>query len=340
MTDARPPRGDAPSPDLVMETFLGYQRAAALQAAVRLDLFTAVAEGVASPAALARRCGAAERGMRILCDYLTVLGFLEKDDGGYRLGRDAAVFLDRRSPAYLGSIGDFLLDPAMTRLFLADPVAPVRNGGSAGLGTLAPEDPVWIRFARAMAPFVGPQARLVAGFLGDGAPPRTVLDVAAGHGLFGIAAAEAFPDAEIVALDWAPVLEVARENAAAAGVAGRLRFLPGSAFEVAFGTGFDVVLLPNYLHHFDAPTCVALLRKARAALADGGRDVAVEFVPDEDRVAPPVAAMFAYVMLATTPAGDAYTFAELEGMFREAGFTRVERRPLPPSPQSAIIAGS
>lgn len=338
MTDARPVDGGPPSPDLLMETFLGYQRAAALQAAVRLDLFTVIAEGAGDPPTLAARCAASARGLRILCDYLAVLGFLRKEGTVYRLGRDAAMFLDRRSPAYLGSIGDFLLDPAMTELFLKDPVATVRNGGSEGLGSVSPENPIWIRFARAMAPFVAPQARMVAALLGERAPPRKVLDIAAGHGLFGIAVAEAYPDAEVIAVDWAPVLEVARENAAKAGVADRLRVLPGSAFEVEYGTGFDVVLLPNFLHHFDAPTCVALLRKVRAALADGGRVVAVEFVPNEDRVSPPIPAMFAYVMLSTTPSGDAYTFAELERMFRSAGFTRVELSPLAPAPQSAIIA--
>jgi ubiquinone/menaquinone biosynthesis C-methylase UbiE len=338
MTESRPPRGDAPSPDLIMETFLGYQRAAALQAAVRLDLFTAIAEGAVEPASLAIRCAASARGLRILCDYLTVLGFLEKNGGAYRLGSTAATFLDRRSPSYLGSVGEFLLDPAMAALFLADPAAPVRNGGSEGLANLAPENPVWVRFARAMAPFVGRQAQMLAALLADGPHPRKVLDIAAGHGLFGIAVAEAFPSAEVVALDWAPVLEVARENAAAAGVGGRHRLLAGSAFEVACGCGFDVVLLPNFLHHFDAPACTALLKKVRAALTDDGRIAIVEFVPNDDRVSPPLPAMFAYVMLATTPAGDAYTFAEFERMLREAGFTRIERRPLDPTPQSAIIA--
>jgi ubiquinone/menaquinone biosynthesis C-methylase UbiE len=215
----------------------------------------------------------------------------------------------------------------------------VRNGGSDGQANVAPENPIWVRFARAMAPFVAPQARMVAEMLGRSEPPpRKVLEIAAGHGLFGIAVAEANPAAEVVAVDWAPVLEVAHENAAAAGVKGRFRLLPGSAFEVEFGTGFDLALLPNFLHHFDEPTCVGLLRKVHAALVEGGRAVAVEFVPNEDRITPPLPATFAFVMLATTPAGDAYTFAELERMFRTAGFAAVERQELAPTPQTAILA--
>jgi hypothetical protein len=103
------------------------------------------------------------------------------------------------------------------------------------------------------------------------------------------------------------------------------------------GGPYDVVLLTNFLHHFDPPTCETLLRKVRAALKPGGRAAALEFVPDESRVSPPEAATFALTMLATTPAGDAYTFAEYQRMFAGAGFARSTFHPLPPSMQQVVI---
>jgi hypothetical protein len=66
--------------------------------------------------------------------------------------------------------------------------------------------------------------------------------------------------------------------------------------------------------------------------------VTLEFVPDASRVTPVEAASFALTMLATTPAGDAYTFAEYESMFARAGFARSELRELTPSPQRVIIS--
>jgi hypothetical protein len=113
---------------------------------------------------------------------------------------------------------------------------------------------------------------------------------------------------------------------------------PGSAFDVDYGTGYDVVLLTNFLHHFDVPTCESLLRKVHASLAEGGRAVTLEFVPNEDRVSPPQAAAFSMMMLGSTPAGDAYTFAELETMFRNAGFARSEMHELPPTIQRVVIS--
>ena len=160
----------------------------------------------------------------------------------------------------------------------------------------------------------------------------------AGHGIFGITIVQRYPKAHITALDWPNVLEVSKENAKAAGVADRYDTIGGSVFEVDLGGGHDVVLLPNFLHHFDAPTCEKLLRKVRGALADGGRVVTLEFIPDDDRVNPPMAATFAMTMLGTTPAGDAYTFAEYERMFRSAGFARSELRELPATVQRAVIS--
>jgi ubiquinone/menaquinone biosynthesis C-methylase UbiE len=151
-----------------------------------------------------------------------------------------------------------------------------------------------------------------------------LLDIAAGHGIFGISFAQAHPKLEVTALDWAPVLEVAKENAQKFGVADRHHLLPGSAFEVEFGTDYDVVLLTNFLHHFDITTNEKLLKKIHSALADGGHVVTLEFVPNDDRVTPPMHAAFAMTMLTSTAKGDAYTFAELRQMFSNAGFTSSE----------------
>lgn len=339
LLDGDIPATAAPSPDPFLGTMTAYQRSAALKGALDLDLFTAIGAGAATVPALAERCAASPRGTRILCDYLTAAGFLRKAGDTYALTSDSATFLDRRSPAWVGAAAEFLYAPELREAF-ADVAQAVRRGGTAlaGAGTVTPEHPVWVRFARAMAPLMRMPARAVVDLVEvDAAAPLRVLDVAAGHGVFGLAFAEAYPRAEVTALDWPAVLEVARENARAAGVDGRFRTLAGSAFETPLGGPYDLVLLPNFLHHFDPVTCERFLATAGRALAPGGRVVTVEFVPDEGRVTPPHAAMFSLVMLCSTPAGDAYTFAELDAMFRRAGLTRnLLHGPGPAGPQVII----
>jgi SAM-dependent methyltransferase len=317
-----------------------HQRTEALKTAVELEVFTAIAEGNSTPAQIANRCQASEKGIRVLCDFLTIMEMLTKQNGHYALTLDSSVFLDKRSPAYIGGTTEFLGSPLLTgsAKFMTE---AVRKGGTAmdDEGTVAPENPVWVTFARAMAAMMALPAQMIPKLVDPAADRKLkVLDIAAGHGLFGIGFAQNNPQAEITALDWAAVLEVAKENAEKAGVADRYSTIPGSAFDAEFGTGYDVVLLTNFLHHFDPPTCETLLRKVHAALADGGRAVTLEFVPNDDRVTPPDAAGFSMVMLLSTPSGDAYTFAELESMFAHAGYSRSTLHPLPPTIQSVVIS--
>ncbi|KQV28559.1 SAM-dependent methyltransferase [Rhizobium sp. Root1203] len=326
------------SPALVVDGMFAYRKTAALKAAIELELFTMIGGVGRTAKSLAAESGYAERGLRILSDFLVVSGFLTKNGEDYALTPSSQVFLDRRSPAYMGAAIDFLASPEMVSLFLDDPAASVRNGGAVGLANVAPDNPVWVRFARAMGAFTGGSAQALASEVaGWPKPPAKVLDVAAGPGAFGIEIAKVASSARIVALDWKPVLAVTEQNAGNAGVAARFSFVPGSAFDVDWGEEYDLVLLPNFLHHFDIDGCVTLLKKARASLAPGGRVAVVEFVPNDDRVSPEFPAAFAWVMLATTPRGDAYTERELADMARLAGFRAVVAKPLPPSPASLIF---
>ena len=329
-----------PSPEHFFGSANAYQRSAALKAAVELELFTAVAEGNRDAQSIAARCRASERGVRILSDFLVITGFMTKDEGGYGLTQDSAIFLDRRSPAYMGGSLEFLLAPTLLEGF-RDLAGAVRKGGTVipDGGTVAVENPLWVKFARAMAPMAAPVAGLLPPIVGAQREGKLkVLDLAAGHGLYGLAFARHNPEASVVGLDWPGVLEVAKENAQRAGAAERYSTIEGDAFGADFGEGYDVVLLTNFLHHFDPPTCEQLLRKVHAALREGGAALTLEFVPNEDRVTPPTSAAFSLLMLAGTPAGDAYTFGELERMFRNAGFSRNELHELPASPQRLIVS--
>jgi SAM-dependent methyltransferase len=332
--------GAKPSPERIFSTLTAFQQTEALKAAINLDIFTKIGEGANEASSLARAAGASERGVRILCDYMTIFGFLTKENNRYVLTQDAAIFLDRHSPAYMGSMANFLASD-MHRKSFGVLTEAVRKGGSAtdqGDNT-KPRDDFWVEFAKSMAGLAVPGAEFIAALIGAGeGKPVKVLDIAAGHGMYGITIARRNPAAQIVALDWPAVLSVAQENAKKFGIDERFRTRPGSAFETDFGDGYDYILLTNILHHFEPAVCEKLMRRVHAALKPGGKAITLEFVPNDDRVSPQIPAAFSLVMLANTDSGDCYTFGELQKIYRNSGFAKTTQHPIPEMPQTVLVS--
>jgi len=198
---AMPPQ--QPTPERFFNAINAHQQTEALKTAVDLEVFTAIAEGNATAAAIAKRCGCAERGVRTLCDFLTIHGFLTKDGTQYGLAPDTAVFLNGKSPAYIGGAMEFMLSPRSREAF-AKLTDVVRHGGTVmgEEGSTVAENPEWVTFARAMMPLMRMPSQLMAAELRKSGEAQKVLDIAAGHGMYGISVAKANPAAQVYAADW------------------------------------------------------------------------------------------------------------------------------------------
>ncbi len=334
-----PLQNEPPSPQLFFQTINAFQNTEVLKSAIELEVFGVIDKGSRTLSDLSAACNTSERGMRILVDYLVMLGFLVKEREEYTLTPSSKIFLVKDSPHYVGGMMPFLLSPAMLSGFQKFTQA-VQQGGTAASskGTTEAEHPAWQEFAKSMVPMMAGPAdwiaeRVTAGKKG----PCRILDIAAGHGLFGVQIAQRNPDATVTANDWENVLPIAVETAQKNGVAQRYSTIPGNAFEVDLGHDYDVILLPNFLHHFSWKECEDLLKKLRGRLNTHGWIVLLEFVPNEDRISPQ-SAWFSIVMLATTPSGDAYTFSDYSKMLMNAGFSPPTQYSLPMSIETVLIS--
>lgn len=321
----------------VFEISLSYQKTAALVAAIKLDIFTKIGDQSLSAEQISSSIGASTRGVRILCDFLCVIAILEKKSNLYNLSTEAKRFLDKKSTYCLADTVDFLAAPEIISLTMNDPTSYVLKGGSSGLASIAPDNPVWVKFAKAMVPAASLTAKRTAAYIAKKSlKPRKVLDIAAGHGLFGIEVANAVSDAVVMAIDWANVLEEAKKNAEKAGLANRYNTMSGNAFEINWDDDYDLILFPNILHYFDRDKCVYLLGKAKNSLAKNGSVLVIDFMPNPDRISPPQQATFAFLMLSTSPQGDAYTYDEFEIMAKDAGLTLTDSMQLLPTPETLL----
>jgi len=325
-----------PNPGFVWELMTAHQRSAALKAGIELGLFAALGDGPATAHELATRAAVPERGMRILCDFLTIIGLIAKQDGRYAHTPTSAVFLDPRSPASMAPTLPFLMnDKIMTAS--RHLTQTIRNGYTALEVPLAGEEVIeWVTFARTMQPMMAAAAEYIADVLLTAGSPEKVLDVAASHGLFGFAIARRAPACEVVALDFPSVLEVTQEHARAAGM--KVTSLPGSAFTADLGVGYDAVLVTNLFHHFSMKDNIALMRRFHAALRPGGRMAVLEMIPNEDRISPADQASFSMMMLTNTPGGDAYSMSEYREMLDASGFGASQLTDVPQSPQRLLVA--
>jgi ubiquinone/menaquinone biosynthesis C-methylase UbiE len=330
--------GGTKTPTHLFDEFRAFERSAALRTAIELDLFTRIGAGSHTVAALAKASGASARGVRILCDYLTVAGHLVKRSGRYALSRRSERFLSATSPAYIGSAVRFLASDDNLRSF-AGLTAAVRSGGALPAARTLADTSTWVAFARFMADAARPVAEAAAAALAlNQARPIRVLDVAAGHGLYGLAVAARHQSARISAIDAPEVLAIAAQHARLAGAADRYELVPGDAFRVRFRGPYDLIVMANFAHHFDSETNVALFKKCLAALAPSGCLALIEFLPNDDRVSPAADAAFALTMLATTSRGNAYTRREWTRMLRHAGFGRVRQPDMSGGPDWLITA--
>jgi ubiquinone/menaquinone biosynthesis C-methylase UbiE len=324
MTPTQGPPSQDLGPDQILQLGMSYNAARTLTAALQLDAFSHLAGGPATAAEVARAAAASERGMRMLLDALTALGLLAKGGGRYRLTPPAERYLVRQSPDYLGA---FLEDDGLWQAWghLTEAVRTGRPPRAVERQTEA--ERFFPLLVRSLHVLNREPARRAAQALGAGTTRRGLraLDVACGSGVWGIAVAEADPEAHLTFQDFPGVLEHTRGYARRHGVEGRSDFLPGELKQVDFGEArYDVALLGNIVHSEGERSSRELFRRLHRALRPQGRLAVIDLLPNEERSGPPQPVLFALNMLVNTEAGDTYTLAEYTAWLTEAGFARVE----------------
>jgi precorrin-6B methylase 2 len=309
-----------------------------LDSAARLRLFDCLEAGPKTAAQLAKDTKSSLRGITTLLDALTGLEFLKKKNDRYSLTPESSKFLVSSEPDYHGGMLQHVTSQVLPSwLHLSE---SVRTGQPV---TAVNEQAHGAEFFAELVEGIFPMSYRAAQALGQhlqiaklGAE-ASVLDIGAGSGVWGIALAQQSPNVRITAVDWPEVLEVTKKIVERYGLGGRLQTSPGDLLQADFGTGHSVAMIGHILHSEGPERSRQLLKRVFDALAPGGKVVIAEFMPNNDRSGPANALMFAINMLVHTKEGGTFTFKEISGWLRVAGFEKI-RLLEAPAPSPLVIA--
>ena len=325
------------TPERLMQFAFGYAPPIMISTAVELGVFDALETGPKTVAELAKATGASERGLKMLMNGLAGFEFLAKDGDRYSLTPESATYLVSSTPPYFGGLFRSLCARQLPGwLHLADAVRagrPALDGIEASRGEEFFKELVPSLFSVNYAPA---QALARALTFPPGQTPR-ILDLAAGSGVWGIAAAQQHAQARVTAVDFEGVIPVTRKTVARLGLESRVDFISGDVLKADLGSGYTVAIIGHLLHGLGAKDSQDLIRRVAGALAPGGTIAIAEYLVKKDRTGPPFSLIFAVNMLVFTEKGDTFSFEEISGWLQEAGFQNA-RLLEAPGPSPLILA--
>jgi ubiquinone/menaquinone biosynthesis C-methylase UbiE len=321
-TTPDPGGGVAPVEDRVALSHLAYGFVAskALFAALGIDLFSRVEAGECTVGDLSRSTGVAAHRLQTLLHALAGVGLLVVDEGRYANAPAAERHLVRGAPA---DLGDYF------RLQVGQQIYPALLHLDAGLAGTGSAFDTWAGLLADPAEARTFTAAQHSGSLGAARrlarrlalpDPCSLLDVGGGSGAFSFAFCERNPGLRATILDLPAVVDVAREYRLAAGLTDRTTLLAADAVRDPWPTGQDVVLMSYLLSALGDGEIDAVLARAHASLQPGGLLVVHDFVLDDDRPGPPLAALWFLHYVACRSDAVSFSGAALATRLRDHGF--------------------
>lgn len=321
------------NPARIIQLATGYWDSATLLAANELEIFGALADAPQTAGQIAATKTLDVRAAAMLLDACAGLGLLTKNltsaEPTYANTPESGAFLVPGRPGYLGGAIAWGADQYQAWGGLAQSVREGKPSVAPELHLGGNPDETR-RFVLGMRDRAMGVARPLIQFL-DFEGAENLLDVGGGPGTYAVLLAQKYPKLNAVVLDLPPIVAIAAELIAEAGMAERVKVRPGNAVTNDYGAAeFDAVLFSGVLHQMSPATIQALFAKAKRALKPGGKIVVSDVMLNEDKTRPAFAALFSLQMLLASAEGAVFSSAECSAWLEAAGLTDAIARPLPP----------
>jgi SAM-dependent methyltransferase len=324
-------------PNALFEGYFAHMMSRTLMAGVSLGVFDALEARPDNPRAVAERLDLDPQGVDALLVALHTMGYVEQRDGAYRNTKQTTRHLVAGAEKPLTeTVGTFTYDMWRYMDRLED---VVRSGQPVGdLHTRPAGDPWWESYMRGLFELSQLRGDSVVRLI-DVKRPRTLLDVAGGHGGFSLAMCRRHDGLEATVFELEGAAAIGRRIMAEQEGGERVHHTVGDMFEGDLGSDYDVAMANSILHHFGPERNVQLLRRIHDALAPGGTMAVVEQErPPEGKRGQQIGALTGVLFYVTSKVRT-YTARELEGFLRDAGFARVKARRSPLAPGIVVVSG-
>ena len=298
----------------------------ALLAGLRLDVFTALAQGPADAAGVAARLGVAPGRLGMLLDALVAAGVVVRGDGRYTNGPEADRTLVRGRPDWMDGLGDLYLDRYLAALGADRSIRDDAPSAKKDFSAMSPEQAAAFfggMFRRAEAAGHDLAGRFDLSWAG------TAVDAGGGSGGLAVGLCRALPALRVTVADLAPVLPIARERIAEAGLADRIDVLEADVVARPLPGRYDLAIVRSVLQVLSDADAARALANVAAAVRPGGRVIVGGRMLDDDGLAPEASVSFNLVFMSLYAEGRSYTEARYRAWFRAAGLVDVERIALP-----------
>ena len=333
-----------PSPRL--QTAFGFWNSKVLLTAVEFGLFTKLGSDRRTGAELGAAMKLHPRGVFDFLDALVAMKFLGREGDGpsakYVNTPEGALFLDEKSPRYVGGI--LVMLNARLFKYWNDLPEALRTGkpqneekyGQKGIFESLYADPAKLeQFLGAMTGLSRINFEAFAAKF-DFSKSKTLCDVGGATGLLCIEAAKKHPHLKCTSFDLPAVAPVAAKCIAAAGLQDRVATASGDFFKDPLPRA-DVITMGMILHDWNLANKKMLIRKAFEALPPGGALVAIEALIDDARRQNVQGLLMSLNMLIEFGEAFDYSGADFKGWCTEAGFKKFEVIHLA-GPSSAAVA--
>ncbi|QEX22929.1 hypothetical protein FRZ61_28630 [Hypericibacter adhaerens] len=326
----------AVTPDTIQRLQAEVPAAFAMLAGMQLGLFSELAGGPRSVAELAATLGVAEDRLARLLYALVAVGLLETRETGFANGPEAASFLVKGRPDYVGGVHELL-----NQLWHADMLTAqsVRSGRPAALHDFAAaSDADMAAMLRGMhGTAIASGRELLRRF--NFSRCRSVVDIGGGSGGLVATLCDARPGLKGILFDLPRTAALAADILAATPGGDRVTIETGDILRAPPGGTHDAVVLRALVQVLGQADAARAIANAAKALRPGGTlYIMGGGILDDSRVSPRSAVFLNVTFMNLYEAGAAYTEAQHREWLLAAGCSDMQRVTL--STGSGIIAAT